>query len=404
MDAKEKQTTACCGQPAEPSPCSCGSGTDVERLNGVSSTPAEPCRGSPAEPESDPFERPGYDRCNFVENFIDTPVGQIPRVKTSLDRSDFLGTLKVRLGIGRDNYKISPGLYCIGNPGPDAPVLVSANYRLTFHTLRRELAGLHAWLLILDTRGVNVWCAAGKKTFSTAEVVRRVKLTGLERLVRHRDLILPQLSATGVAAHLVRKGCGFRVLWGPVYARGIRAFLNNGMKADESMRRVSFSLKERMVLVPVEVSHLPKYLLWVLLAGFALSGIGADVFSFHSAGSRGLMIAAACITGVFAGAVVTPILLPWIPGIRFSLKGALTGVLGGLFLVGWLWNRTTGWEALALFLLTVAMSSYLAMNFTGATPFTSPSGVEKEMRKAIPLQAGALLISLSAWIGSAFVV
>ena len=403
MDAKEQETGVCCGRPAESSPCTCGFGTDAEKLNEPPATAGAACCGSSVvDPESDPFERPGYDRCGFVEDFVDTPVGTVPRVKTSLDRSDFLGTLKARLGIGRDNYKISPGLYCIGNPGPDAPVLVSANYKLTFDTLRRELDGIHAWVLILDTRGVNVWCAAGKKTFSTAEMVRRVKLTGLERLVRHRDLILPQLSATGVAAHLVRKGCGFRVLWGPVHAKDIRAFLDSGMKADEAMRRVSFSLAERMVLVPVEVSHLPKYLLWALLAGFVLSGIGADFFSFHAAGVRGLMIAAACITGIFAGAVVTPILLPWIPGIRFSLKGALTGVLAGAALVGWLWSKTTGWEALALFLLTVAMSSYLAMNFTGATPFTSPSGVEKEMRRAIPLQAGALLISLIAWIGSAF--
>jgi len=51
----------------------------------------------------------------------------------------------------------------------------------------------------------------------------------------------------------------------------------------------------------------------------------------------------------------------------------------------------------------VAISSYLAMNFTGSTPFTSPSGVEKEMRRAIPLQAGAVLIALVAWVSAAFV-
>ncbi len=59
-------------------------------------------------------------------------------------------------------------------------------------------------------------------------------------------------------------------------------------------------------------------------------------------------------------------------------------------------------EALALLLVTMAISSYLAMNFTGATPFTSPSGVEKEMRKAIPLQVAATLIALVIWVGAAF--
>jgi hypothetical protein len=42
------------------------------------------------------------------------------------------------------------------------------------------------------------------------------------------------------------------------------------------------------------------------------------------------------------------------------------------------------------------------MNFTGSTPFTSPSGVEKEMRKAMPLQAAVALIALVAWVGAAF--
>ena len=53
-------------------------------------------------------------------------------------------------------------------------------------------------------------------------------------------------------------------------------------------------------------------------------------------------------------------------------------------------------------LFTAAVGSYLAMNFTGSTPFTSPSGVEKEMRKAIPLQALAIFVALVAWIGAAF--
>ena len=57
---------------------------------------------------------------------------------------------------------------------------------------------------------------------------------------------------------------------------------------------------------------------------------------------------------------------------------------------------------LALVLITAAVSSYLAMNFTGSTPFTSPSGVEKEMRRAIPIQAAAAVAAVAAWIGSAF--
>ncbi|MBW1841718.1 MAG: hypothetical protein JRI75_07975, partial [Deltaproteobacteria bacterium] len=298
---------------------------------------------------------------------------------------------------------IAPGLYCVGNPGPDDPVLVTGNYKLSFDALRKELAMLDAWILVLDTKGVNVLCAAGKKTFSTQEVIRRVKMSGLDELVRHQELILPQLSATGVAAHLVKKGCGFKVVWGPVYTRDLKRFLEAGKKADSSMRRVTFSLTERLVLVPVELSFLPKPTLWVLMAVFILSGIGSNIFSFSMAWHRGVMAFTAYLAGIIAGAVAAPALLPWIPGRAFFLKGLQAGLIAGFGVVLMFWNRATGLEAFVLLLFTMAVSSYLAMNFTGSTPFTSPSGVEKEMRTGIPVQAGTVLIAVIAWITSAFI-
>ncbi len=80
----------------------------------------------------------------------------------------------------------------------------------------------------------------------------------------------------------------------------------------------------------------------------------------------------------------------------------LTGIASGLVIVATFYSRIIWAEALALLLITMVISSYLAMNFTGSTPFTSPSGVEKEMRKAIPLQAAVALIALAAWVGAAF--
>jgi hypothetical protein len=115
------------------------------------------------------------------------------------------------------------------------------------------------------------------------------------------------------------------------------------------------------------------------------------------------MALTAYVGGILAGAVAAPILLPWIPGRAFALKGAFTGIVAGsavllLFKGGLIWI-----EAVALLFITVGISSYLAMNFTGSTPYTSPSGVEKEMRLAIPVQAGAVLVALVAWISAAFI-
>jgi hypothetical protein len=363
----------------------------------------EPCCGPPPGPASSPFEKPGYRLCNFVEGFTDTPVGSVPRIKTKLETVDLLGTIKVRLGVNRRQYKVAPGLYSVGDVTPMSPVLVTANYKLTFDRLRKDLEGIPAWVLILDTRGINVWCAAGKKTFSTVEVVHRVKQARLQEVVSHRKLMLPQLSATGVSAKQVKKGCGFKVTWGPVRTSDIKSFLSTGLKADKAIHRVTFSFAERLVLVPVELSILRKYLLWVFLTGFVLSGIGPGIFSMGPAWSRGLIMIAACVVGIFSGAVAVPVLLPWIPGSAFAVKGVIAGLLMGAGMVLALGKLISVMEAVALILFITVISSYLAMNFTGSTPYTSPSGVEKEMRKAIPLQVLAGIFSVVAWVGAMFV-
>jgi len=255
MDDLTRQKNGCC------SGDDCSSSSEVH--GGLQplfvDTPSDAvCCGSAPEPQSSFDEKPGYKLLHFVEEFVDTPIGPVPKVKTHLERTDILGTIASRLGIGRYQYKIAPGLYCVGNPGQDSPVLVTANYKLSFDTLRRELTSLDAWVLVLDTRGINVWCAAGKSLFGTREVVRCVNHSMLKKVVRHNQLILPQLAATGVSAHQVKKESGFTVLWGPVRARDIQRFLAKGGNVDKSMRRVTFPMGERIVLIPVELSNLPK--------------------------------------------------------------------------------------------------------------------------------------------------
>jgi hypothetical protein len=157
-----------------------------------------------------------------------------------------------------------------------------------------------------------------------------------------------------------------------------------------------------MVLIPVELTALQKYLLWILPVLFMLSGIGAHIFSFSQAWQRGLMVLAATTAGVLSGTVAVPLLLPWLPGSAFSVKGTVAGVVAGTA-IAVIFRHSNGLlDAASLVLLTIAVSSFLAMNFTGATPFTCPSGVEKEMRAAIPIQVGAVFTSLALWIASPF--
>jgi hypothetical protein len=291
---------------------------------------------------------------------------------TSHDRWDhFLA----RVGVRRGEHRVEPGLYALGNPSPDSPVFVSANYTLSFDALRSSLLGVDAYILVLDTQGINVWCAAGKGTFGTKEIVRRVIATRLGEVVSHRKLILPQLGAPGVAAHEVKKLTGFWVEYGPVRAADLPEYLKTHTATPE-MRRVEFPLRDRMILIPVDIvqTFLP-----TLLAAVVLYILGGWVSSL------------AAVTAVFSGIVLFPILLPWLPTHNFSTKGFFLGFLAALpFAVlaffrhpRWPWWLQLG-QALEFLLAMPAVTAFISLNFTGSSTFTSRTGVKKEMFAYIP--------------------
>jgi len=326
----------------------------------------------------------------------------VPRVATTLSPRDKLGTIGARTGFARNKYSIIPGLYCVGAPDKKSPVLVTANYKLTFDSLRKELANLSVWILVVDTRGINVWCAAGKKTFTAEEIAFQVQDAKLDQLVSHRILILPQLAASGVAARDLKKLCGFTGEFGPIRASMLPAFLKTG-KADEGMRSVTFSLKDRVVLIPLEICMLWKKLLAALAVFYVLSGISPAFYSWSAAFYRGTLLLLATLTAIMAGAVLTPLVLPWIPFRQFWLKGTAMGSIATFIFLLFGNSALNGIEKVALSLWICGCSAFLAMNFTGSTPFTSLSGVEKEMRRGLPWQIGAMMLALLCWIAGPFI-
>jgi len=313
---------------------------------------------------------------------IPTAAGDIEKISTCWRLLDYLGMIAVRLDINRMNYAIAPGLYAVGAPAKDSPVLVSCNYKLSFDVLRRELAGLNLWILVIDTKGVNVWCAAGKGTFGTKEIINRVIVTRLAEIVTTRKLILPQLGAPGVFGHMVEPFCDFNVIYGPIRAKDIKKFLSNGMKADNKMRLVTFNLAERMEVV------------WLELANAAKQGIIVSVvllllnfwFNTH-------LLLLMFWVGVLTGTVLAAALLPWLPGRAFSFKGGFLGVVVGLFFAYGL----NIYVSLALILFIAAISAYLTLNYTGCSTFTSVAGVKKEVRIALPIIGLMLLVSIALY-------
>jgi hypothetical protein len=345
---------------------------------------------------SDTLWIPKKNQPPWVAGWIQSPVGPVPRVTTAWSKQERRGRRLCRLwNRFRMRYSVQPGLYAVGSPGPDAPVLVTANYKLSFDLLRRELGGLDAWILVLDTKGINVWCAAGKGTFGTAELVRRVQAARLSELVSPRRLVLPQLGAPGIQAHRVEEETDFAVSYGPVRAEDLPQYLRAGLKATPAMRVVRFGLLDRLELTPMELVPALKRLPWLLLGLALLFGLQPQGILFLQMFRDGWPFALLGLAMVLSGAVLTPLLLPVLPFRSFALKGWVAGAVltAGFLLLLRPTIRANPFLVPLAVLLFPAASSFLALNFTGSTPFTSLSGVRKELRYAVPLYIASLALS-----------
>jgi hypothetical protein len=314
------------------------------------------------------------------------------KLKPTWTWRDHLGAWKVRWGFGRNRYRIQPGLYAVGLPSPEDPVLITANYKLTFDVLRRSLVGENLWILVLNTHGINVWCAAGKKSFGTDELVKRIRKHRLAEVVTHRKVVVPQLGAPGISAHEVQKQTGFEVAYGPVRASDIQDFLSNEMKADEQMRTVTFTLSERLAVVPVELVQALRYFLPIAIPIVLLSLLGGIDLSIATA-----LIMLSLLGAILTGTILFPILLPLIPLRSFAAGGWMLGILyaGGLaFFI-----HAGGWVSAALLLILPPLVSFIALNFTGSTTFTSLSGVEFELKRAVPVMIASVVLGVIALTG-----
>jgi hypothetical protein len=329
---------------------------------------------------------------------MNTPSDQILHSTSILTIKDRWDHITARFGWRRTTrHRVEPGLYAIGNPTPLSPVFVTANYSLSFDAVRSALKGMDAYILVLNTKGINVWCAAGKGSFGTFELARRIEQTGLAKVVSHRILILPQLGASGVSAHEVKKQTGFLVKYGPVRAEDIPNYMKTG-GATPKMRQVRFDMQDRMVLVPIELVNL------------FLPMIAAGIVFYFLGGWLGVGAVAATVLGV---PILFFLLFPWIPTKDFSTKGFLVGsVLALPFAISTILNHSSSiWfgllKAIPFLLAMPAVGGFISLNFTGSSPLASRTGAKKEIFSYIPVMAWlagtSLIMFLAAailtWIG-----
>jgi len=157
---------------------------------------------------------------------------------------------------------------------------------------------------------------------------------------------------------------------------------------------VEFTLRDRLAVVPVELVRQMAPALAVTALFFLAVGLSRRGYHLATVFWPGLALAIG--SSYFAGTVLTPALLPWLPGRAFALKGAEMGLATGMAL--W-WCGGHGWvEGLSVALLCVTACSYLGLTFTGSTPYTSASGVRREIHWALPLQIVLAAAGLALWL------
>ncbi|GAB4344230.1 MAG: hypothetical protein Kow0099_23460 [Candidatus Abyssubacteria bacterium] len=290
---------------------------------------------------------------------------------------ELLGVIFSYLTLPFKSVPIKPGLYRFGNPGRRAPVFVSANYLLTFFLVRRHLRALDCYLLVIDTRGINVWCAASEGTFSAEEVRIGLRAARAEDIVETRTLILPKLSSSGVRYRDVKALTGWQAVFGPVYARDIPEYIGNGQVNSERMKRVRFGFAERLWTAPPFALFVA---FWFVL----------PLLLFHNLYS--LMIPGIA----FAAGIAFPLAFPLLPTDRFFKKSLVLGFFGaGLSSIHLLAAGASARSIVLRGLVIVGMTLFVGMDYSGMSAVSNYSKIKEEYYVAAPLLALIVIAGLA---------
>jgi ubiquinone/menaquinone biosynthesis C-methylase UbiE len=247
--------------------------------------------------------------------------------------------------------KVKPGLYAIGHPTADSPVVATGNFDLTVRRVVKALDGrLNTWLLVTDSAGVNVWCASGAGFMNSEKVIAAIHSSGLEQVVQHRKLILPQLCAVGVDGKDIRN-TGWEVHWGPVRAEDILQFVVDGLQKTEGMRTVHFPILDRLEMVSGTLGF---YGLLILV----------PVAIFWRSSFVPIAISMVAISYFYA------LIMPWLPGkdgLAKSIPLTVIAILG-VILYSHFWSPAVSIEMFHRILGITALSIFAAGELQGMSP------------------------------------
>ncbi len=137
--------------------------------------------------------------------------------------------LTLRLNIYTDPQKpiqVTPGVYQFNEPGPNAPVLITTNFSLTYFSVVGEVesSGVPTWLVIADSEGLSVLTAWAAGKFTSESIAKTIKTCGILDKVERKTLTLPGMVAT-LSGELEEELPDWKIAVGPREAVDIQPFL-----------------------------------------------------------------------------------------------------------------------------------------------------------------------------------
>ncbi len=143
-------------------------------------------------------------------------------------------------------FPCEPETVAIGHPDKSSPVLVTCNFDYTVRHLKKylEKERIDCFLLVVNTEGTNVWCAAAEGIFTAEKILAHIKVYRVGERVDRTRLILPQLSVAGVKRKELENH-GWEGVYGPVYFTDLKEFLDNGMRKTRDMQALEYGYWER---------------------------------------------------------------------------------------------------------------------------------------------------------------
>ncbi len=330
------------------------------------------------------------------------------RVDHDWQEDEWWSAVRCRLGRFGAHSRVAPGLYALSRPDDASSVLVTASYRLSFDLLRKDLRGLSCWILVLDTRGLGVGCAAAGGLFSTDEVVTRVKASRLERVVEHRTLILPRLAAGSVDPEQVRRGTGFEVHFGPGRSSDVASHIRRAPAEASPPGVEDFSVLDRLALTPVEVGlSLTRWFPVFAFAALILAGLGPEGVGLGRALSGAWPLLLLGLTSVVCGSLFAPVFPTFGLPVPYFVRGWALGAAGTAVLLGGIGLRSFMDPSLLLACgaFFPAASAFHAVRFTAAAPAAAGPLLRRETRAFLPFGVAAGILTcvgivfwkLAAW-------